>query len=90
MRKVSDPPFLKQGTLVRNINPSTMIIRTVSPTGSISSISLREKRFFIRYLNAQMQMECERGRMNEWSMIGLENIESEELYDRLKDGIVFL
>ncbi|KAG2382786.1 hypothetical protein C9374_004753 [Naegleria lovaniensis] len=90
MRKISDPPFLKQGQVGGlKSGHQSMIVRMVSPTGSISTISLREKRCFIRYINAIM----ERVSLNdphEWKMIGLENIESDEMYDRLKDGLVFL
>jgi len=75
------------------------VLRNVSISGSVSTISLSEKRCFIRYLNSMMESRRdaeilknlnENISLGEWVPIGTELLESNEMYERLRDGLVFL
>ena len=71
-------------------NTDALVIKSVSATGSISTIHHSEKRCFIRYINSLMSKKMQEGKVAEWSPISGELLESDELFNRLKDGVVFL
>ena len=82
-----------RGASLRSGEP---LIKSVSATGSVSTISKREKRCFIMFINSVMTMRvreqveiCEET-VGEWNPISVDNLESSELYERLSDGLVFL
>ena len=83
-----------RGASLRSVEP---LIKSVSATGSVSTISKREKRCFIMFINSVMSKRLREmpqrveETIGEWQPISVDNLEtSNELYGRLSDGLIFM